>query len=118
MPRGGKRVGAGRPATGAKQVASFTLSDEAQTKLEQVAKRQGTSKSAALEQIIMEAEMTIYFIYIPSKGYWCGNDEYSKNIEAGMPMSGDINKIKSFAESLDGSIEKFTVDNGHQTLLM
>lgn len=118
MPRGGKRAGAGRPATGAKQVASFTLSDEAQAKLEQVAKRHGTSKSAALEQIIMEAEMTIYFIYVPGKGYWGGNEEYNKNIESGMPISGDVGKIEAFAESLGGNVEKFSVDRGHQTLLM
>lgn len=55
MPRGGKRVGAGRPATGAKQVASFTLSNEARAKLEEIAERQGTSKSAVLESAINTA---------------------------------------------------------------
>lgn len=52
MPRGGKRAGAGRPATGAKQVASFTLSDEAQAKLAEIAQQQGTSKSGAIESMI------------------------------------------------------------------
>lgn len=51
---GGKREGAGRPATGTTKKVSITLADETWTKLEQTKQDENSSQSAVLRSIVEE----------------------------------------------------------------